>query len=45
MDIPSTILFGLVLLWLIGQAFAKHGDMKLESGLTAILLVMILFVD
>jgi len=43
MDIPSTILFGLVLLWLIGQLFVKCGDMKVESGLTAIVLVTILF--
>lgn len=45
MDIPSTILFGLLLLWLIGQAFAKYGDMKLEAGITAIVLVAILVVD
>ena len=43
MDIPSTILFGIVLLWLIGQLFNKYGDMKVESGLTAIVLVAILF--
>jgi hypothetical protein len=43
MDIPSTILFGLLLLWLIGQLFNKYGDMKMESGLTAIVLVAILF--
>lgn len=45
MDIPSTILFGLLLLWLIGQVFDKYGDIKVESGIAAIVLAAILVFD